>query len=119
MTNCNIFDTGVLQVYIKYVTSTLQKRAPGFFILQKLGSSSETSAESISDWVNWAGSFKYIGIEAIVTKYSNIIEVSKKVWSYLHSSGSIWLPRNGGLKYRDGSLDTRMRSELWLRRGSS
>ena len=82
MTNCNIFDTGdtgVLQVYIKYVTSALQKRAPGFFILQKLGSSSETSAESTSDWVNWAGSFKYIGIEAIVTKYSNIMEASKKV----------------------------------------
>ena len=76
MQACN---TDVLQVYIKYVTSTLQKRAPGFFILQKLGSSWETSAESISDWVNWAGSFKYIGIEAIVTKYSNIMEVSKKV----------------------------------------
>ena len=120
MLACN---TDVLQVYISNMLQVHYKS-----VLQASSSYKNSApperrllSQSLTEWIGLAPS----NILALRQLWPNI-QISwkrrkkfRQVWSYLHSSGSIWLPRNGGLKNRDGSLDTRMRSELWLRRGSS
>ena len=118
MQACN---TDVLQVYIKYVTST--KACSRLLHLTK----TRLLLRDVC-WVNlWLSELGWLlqiywhwgNCDQIFKYHGSVEKRFRQVWSYLHSSGSIWLPRNGVLKYRDGSLDTRMRSELWLRRGSS